>query len=72
MHCSCVDKDHTYKPNQTKLLRDNLKYGQKSLILCQFIYSVTLILPLKFLFKAYCRDILTNAILQSIFQMEEA
>ena len=72
MHCSCVDKDHVYKPNHTKLLRDSLKYGRKSLILCQFIYSVTLTLSLKFLFKAYCHDILTNAILQSIFQKEEA
>ena len=35
----------------------------------QFIYSVTLTLTLnlKFLFKAYCHDILTNAILYSIF-----
>ena len=72
MHCSCVDKDHVYKSNHTKLLRDNLKYGRKSLILCQFIYSVTLTLSLKFLFKAYRHDILTNALLQSIFQKEEA
>ena len=72
MHCSCVDKDHVYKPNHTKLLRDNLKYGRKSLILCQFIYSVTLTLSLKFLFKTYYHDILTNAKLQSIFQKKEA
>ena len=37
----------------------------------QFIYSVTLTLNLKFLFKAYCHDILTNAILHSIFLKEE-
>ena len=47
-----------------------MKYGQKSRILCQNIYSVTL--TLKFLFKAYCRDILTNGILRSIFLKEEA
>ena len=35
-------------------------------------YSVTLTLVLKFLFKAYCHDILTNAILLSIFLKEEA
>ena len=35
-------------------------------------YSVTLNLVLKFLFKAYCHDILTNAILLSIFLKEEA
>ena len=69
---SCVDKDQIYKPNHTKLWRDSLKYGQKSLILCQFIYSVTLTLTLKFLFKAYCHDILTNAILHSILLKEEA
>ena len=34
-------------------------------------YSVTLTLVLKFLFKAYCPDILTNAILLSIFLKEE-
>ena len=72
MYCSCVDKDHIYKPNRTKLLRDNTKYWRKSLILCQSIYSVTLTLPLKFLFKAYCHDIVTNAILHSIFLKEEA
>ena len=58
--------------NQTKLWRNSLNYGRKSLILCQFIYSVTLTLTLKFLFKAYCHDILTNAILRNIFIKEEA
>ena len=34
--------------------------------------SVTLTLTLKFLFKAYCHNILTNAILHIIFLKEEA
>ena len=56
----------------TGVWRDSLKYGRKSLILCQFIYSVTLTLTLNFLFKAYCHDILTNAKMCSIFLKEEA
>ena len=72
MHCSCVDKDQTYKPNHTKSWRDRLKYGQKALVLCQCIYSVTLTLIHKFIFKAYCHDIFTNAILCSILLEEEA
>ena len=44
----------------------------KPRILCQFIYPVTLTLTIKYLLKACCHGILTNALLRSIFLKEEA